>query len=40
MKRNKIIDIMKAIGIIFMVLGHSGFKYTKWIYQFHMALFF
>lgn len=40
MQRNKIIDIIKAIGIILMLLGHSGFEYTNWIYQFHMALFF
>lgn len=40
MSRNKTIDIMKAIAIILMVLGHSGFKYGRWIYQFHMAMFF
>lgn len=40
MSRNKTIDIMKGIAIILMVLGHSGFLYERWIYQFHMALFF
>lgn len=40
MKRNAVIDIMKALGIILMVLGHSGFVFTNWIYQFHMAMFF
>lgn len=40
MKRDKTIDIIKCLGIILMVLGHSGFIFTRWIYQFHMALFF
>lgn len=40
MKRNSIIDIMKGIGIILMVMGHSGFVFTRLIYQFHMAMFF
>lgn len=40
MTRDKTIDIIKCLGIVLMVLGHSGFIYTRWIYQFHMALFF
>lgn len=39
-KRDEIIDILKAIGIIFMVCGHSGAPFTNFIYLFHMAIFF
>lgn len=39
-KRNNILDILKGIGIILIVLGHTGFKYTNFIYLFHMAIFF
>lgn len=39
-KYNKNIDIMKAIGIILMVMGHSGVIWKDWIYQFHMVIFF
>ena len=31
---------MRGIGIVLMVLGHSGFRGTDFIYLFHMALFF
>jgi Fucose 4-O-acetylase and related acetyltransferases len=31
---------MRGIGIVLMVLGHSGFPGTDYIYLFHMALFF
>ena len=31
---------MRGIGIVLMVLGHSGFPGTDFIYLFHMALFF
>lgn len=34
------IDVIKGIGIILMVVGHSGSPITKWIYLFHMAVFF
>lgn len=34
------IDCLKGLGIIAMVLGHSGAPFTRWIYLFHMALFF
>lgn len=34
------IDIVKALGIICMVLGHAGAPFTKFIYLFHMAIFF
>ena len=37
---HNIIDIMKAIGIILVVLGHSGFLYSSIIYTFQMPLFF
>lgn len=39
-KRNERIDIIKGFGIILMVLGHSGFPATHYIYLFHMAIFF
>lgn len=40
--RHKDIDILKGIGIILVVLGHSGFPYIycNFFYQFHMAIFF
>lgn len=38
--RNNILDILKGIGIILIVLGHTGFKYNNFIYLFHMAIFF
>lgn len=34
------VDIVKDIAIIFMVLGHSGFPYSSFVYLFHMAVFF
>lgn len=40
MERDNTIDIVKGIGIILVVLGHSGFQYMSFIYLFHMALFF
>lgn len=38
--RDKRIDIIKCLAIILMVLGHSGFPFTKLISLFHMAVFF
>jgi len=38
--RDKSLDVMKGIGIILMVAGHSGSPFTSIIYLFHMALFF
>ena len=38
--RNSVIDLLKAFGIVLMVFGHSGFPFTKFIYLFHMAIFF
>ncbi len=38
--RDKRIDILKAIGIICVVAGHSGSKLTPWFYTFHLPLFF
>lgn len=40
MKRNSNIDILKAIGIILMVLGHARFPFSHFIYLFHMPIFF
>lgn len=39
-KRDITIDIVKGIGIIMMVLGHSGFGYSSYFTTFHMSLFF
>ncbi len=41
-QRDKSIDIMRGIAIILMVVGHSSFWSvgTKFIYLFHMAVFF
>lgn len=33
-------DIVKALGIILMVAGHADAPFTKFVYLFHMALFF
>lgn len=38
--RDYTIDGIKALGIIFMVLGHCGFPGTHFIYLFHMPIFF
>ena len=39
-ERVESIDIIKGIGIVLVVLGHSGFSGTKFIYLFHMSIFF
>lgn len=49
-KRDNLMSLMSIIGIILVVLGHSGYTGTniamdcpylcKWIYNFHMPLFF
>lgn len=39
-KRDQSIDIIKGIGITIMVLGHTDFKFSNFIYLFHMAIFF
>lgn len=42
-KRDTVLDITKAIGIILMVMGHLHFSedvFDKYIYAFHMPLFF
>lgn len=41
-ERNITLDIMKGIGIILMVIGHSGCPpfLKNFIYTFHMPLFF
>ena len=40
MERDYQIDILKAIGIILVVAGHSGNPFTVYIYTFHLPLFF
>ena len=39
-RRFEEIDILKAIGIICMVAGHCGAPFTRFVFLFHMALFF
>lgn len=39
-KRIEEIDILKALGIICMVAGHSDAPFAHFIYLFHMAIFF
>ena len=39
-KRLMYLDIAKGIGIILVVIGHTSSSLTKYIYQFHMPLFF
>lgn len=41
-KRVEWVDVLKGIAIIFVVLGHlpSNETVTRWIYAFHMPLFF
>lgn len=39
-KRNARVDVMKAILIILMVIGHSTSPWTTYIYLFHMPAFF
>lgn len=38
--RNPQMDILKGIGIVLIVLGHSGFPGTHFLYLFHLAIFF
>ena len=38
--RNPAIDILRGLCIIFVVMGHCGFPYTKLLYSFHVPLFF
>lgn len=39
-KRSDEIDVVKALAIFFMVWGHIGLPGTKYLYLFHMAVFF
>lgn len=40
--RFKYVDILRGIGIVFMIMGHVGFggKFDRYIHSFHMPLFF
>ena len=38
--RDKRIDIMKGIGILFVIMGHTSSPISGYIYTFHMGLFF
>ena len=40
MKKNNYMNLVKALGIIAMVIGHSNYSSKQIIYQYHMALFF
>lgn len=39
-ERNIQIDILRGIAMILIVLGHCGFPLTRFIYLFHLAIFF
>lgn len=39
-KRELWIDVFRGIGILTVVLGHTSFPFNKFIYGFHMPLFF
>lgn len=39
-QRDLTLDVLKGLGIILMVMGHSGVSFVDFIYLFHMALFF
>lgn len=38
--RNRTVDLAKGLGIIMVVLGHSGMPNSSIIFRFHMSLFF
>ena len=38
-KRDETLDVLKGIGIILMVIGHTGVPFREWIYLFHMPIF-
>ncbi len=40
--RNAVVDNIKAIGIVLVIMGHVSQQavLSKWIYSFHMPLFF
>lgn len=38
--RDRQIDVLKGMGIFFVVLGHMSSPFKDWIYTFHMPLFF
>lgn len=40
MGRDRTLDIVKGIGIVLVVLGHTSNILHNWIYSFHMPLFF
>ena len=37
--RDEKIDILKGIGIIFIVLGHTSFPFSRFLYLFHISIF-
>ncbi len=39
-ERNHVVDMLKGLGMIFVVGGHSGSPFTGYYYTFHMGLFF
>ena len=38
--RNQQMDVLRGIGIILVVLGHTAFPANHFIYLFHLAIFF
>lgn len=41
-ERNHFVDLLRGMGIVFMIMGHIGFgsKFDLWSHAFHMPLFF
>lgn len=39
-KRNIDVDVVKGMAIVLMVIGHCGPLFSRYIYLFHMAVFF
>lgn len=37
--RDENIDVLKGLGIIFIVLGHTSFPFSKFLYLFHVVIF-
>ena len=40
MKREEWVDTLKGIGILLVIVGHTNSPFFKYIYYFHMPLFF
>ena len=38
-RRDPVVDVIRGIGILLVVVGHSGTNFWRFIYLFHMPLF-